>query len=239
MDNYIRDYIFKDYPERYQNIVKLNNNISSLKKIKRPFLIEFLGSCRSGKSTSIELISDVFRKNGLKVLVVDEEKVKETKSINESRTKKMNADSLDYTNKVIAEKIALYDEFVKEDMDIIIFDRGINDEFIWLNTFGAEENKIKEYDKKLQTRYVDMLIILTCDVEVSLKRKYLNSLSVMVSKWTNQETMSKYLNSLETVFKYLKKHAKKIERLDSSNSDKIEVALDLCEKIVENIGNKA
>ena len=83
-----------------------------------------------------------------------------------------------------------------------------------------------------------MLLILTCDIEISLKRKYLNSLSIMVNKWTNQETMQKYLDSLDEVFPYLEHHAKKIAQFDSSNVDKVDVALDLCNKIVENISNE-
>jgi len=238
MDNYIKETIFKDYQKRYQDIVLLNENIKNLKISKKPYLIEFLGSCRSGKSTSIELIADVFRKNGFKVLLVDEEKVKETKKVNENRNQKMSVDSLNYTQRVIEEKFFLYDNFTQEDYDIIIFDRGINDEFIWLKTFGAESKEIEDYHQRLDYRYVDMLLILTRDIEISLKRKYLNSLSIMVNKWTNQETMQKYLDSLDEVFPYLEHHAKKIAQFDSSNVDKVDVALDLCNKIVENISNE-
>ena len=167
-----------------------------------------------------------------------EEKVKETKKVNENRNQKMSVDSLNYTQRVIEEKFFLYDNFTQEDYDIIIFDRGINDEFIWLKTFGAESKEIEDYHQRLDYRYVDMLLILTCDIEISLKRKYLNSLSIMVNKWTNQETMQKYLDSLDEVFPYLEHHAKKIAQFDSSNVDKVDVALDLCNKIVENISNE-
>ena len=169
---------------------------------------------------------------------MDEEKVKETKKVNENRNQKMSVDSLNYTQRVIEEKFFLYDNFTQEDYDIIIFDRGINDEFIWLKTFGAESKEIEDYHQRLDYRYVDMLLILTCDIEISLKRKYLNSLSIMVNKWTNQETMQKYLDSLDEVFPYLEHHAKKIAQFDSSNVDKVDVALDLCNKIVENISNE-
>lgn len=200
MKNYIKAVIFKDKQKRYDELVELNERIKKIKISNKPYLVEFLGSCRSGKSTSIKLIADVLRKNGLNVLVVDEEQVKLTKAINENREKKMNIDSLNYTNNIIQEKLMMYDNFCEKDFDIIIFDRGINDEFIWLKTFGADEKEIEKYNQKLSNRYVDLLVILTCNVDISLKRKYFNSLSVMPNKWTNSDTMSKYLESLKVVF---------------------------------------
>lgn len=237
MEEYIRNVIFNGNEQRYNDLVNLSERIQNIKISNKPYLIEFLGSCRSGKSTTIELISDVFRKNGLNVLVVDEEQVKLTKAINENREKKMNIDSLNYTNNIIEEKVLMYDSFCKEDADIIIFDRGINDEFIWLDTFGANEKELEEYNQKLNDRYVDTIIILTCEVEVSLKRKYLNSLSVMPNKWTNHETMSKYLESLDDVSKYFYAHSKKILKFDSTNVDKIQSALNISNKIIDDISD--
>lgn len=235
MDEYIKNVVFEDNQERYQKLVELNQKIENIKLKKKPLLIEFLGSARSGKSTSIELIADVFRKHGLNVFVADEETVKLTKAVNENRNKKMQVDSLDYTNQVIEEKLLLYDNFYQNNSDIIIFDRGINDEFIWLDTFGATSSKIKEYDNKLKNRKVDILIIQTCEVDISLKRKYFNSLSILPNKWTNSETLTKYLKGLENVSKYIQKHAEIIYNIDSSNRDKVEVAIDICNQIIANI----
>lgn len=62
----------------------------------------------------------------------------------------MQIDSLQYTNKVIEEKLIIYEATSTQDYDIIIYDRGVNDEFVWLDVFDANENQIKEYDKKLE-----------------------------------------------------------------------------------------
>lgn len=239
MEDYIKEYIFKNKVSRYNELVELNETLENIKFSKKPFLIEFLGSARSGKSTSIELIADVFRKHGLSVLVVDEETVKVTKEINKNRNKKMTVDSLNYTNQVIEEKILLYDNFYQKEEDIIIFDRGINDEFIWLDTFGASISQIQKYDKKLGERYVDTLIIQTCDADVSLKRKYFNSLSILPNKWTNKETLTKYLNGLSKSFPYFEKHANKIHKIDSSKKDKVGVALTICKQIIKDIEDKS
>lgn len=239
MENYIKNHIFKNKKSRYKELVELNEQLENIKINKKPFLIEFLGSARSGKSTSIELIADVLRKHGLKVLVVDEETVKLTKEINKNRNKKMKVDSLDYTNQVIEEKILLYDNFYEKDEDIIIFDRGINDEFIWLDTFGATSDKLKEYDQKLQKRSVDTLIIQICDVDISLERKYFNSLSILPNKWTNEETLTKYLESLDKVSKYFDKHTSRIYKLDSSREDKVGIAITICKQIIKDIENES
>lgn len=165
MENYIKNVIFKNKEDLYKHLKELSENLRKISFKKRPILIEFIGTCRSGKSTSINLIQDVLIKNGLNVLVIDEEYVKITKEINQNRNMKMNTDSLTYTSNVINEKISIYDNTSQNDYDIIIYDRGINDEFIWLDTFGATKKDIEDYDVKLQKRYVDLLIIMTCSVE--------------------------------------------------------------------------
>lgn len=237
MENYIRDVIFEGKEDLYFELDKLSENIKKIVLKKRPFLIEFTGTCRSGKSTSIELISDVLIKNGLKVLVVDEEYVGVTKDINHNRDKKMTTNSLDYTNNVIEEKISIYDETIKEYYDIIIYDRGINDEFVWLDIFDASIDEIDRYDKRLSNRGMDLLVIMTCSVESSLKRKYLNSLSVLPSKWTNKETLEKYLFGLDRAEDYFDAHSKEIYKIETDEKDKILVALDIANEIVKKLNN--
>lgn len=238
MDNYIRDIIFKDNKEIYNKLDILNKKIKNLKIKDKPYLIEFLGSSRSGKTTTIDLIVDVLRKNGLKVDKVDEESIRLTNNINKNRKEKMNINSLDYTNKIIEKKINLYDKYKKNNSDIVIFDRGVNDEFTWLYTFNADNQILEKYNRKLKNRNVNTLIILTCDIEISLKRKYLNSLSIMPNKWTNYETLKTYLNGIEKVYKYFLNHSVNIEKIDTSNKDKVIVALNICNMIINNIENK-
>lgn len=233
MDNYIKEIIFKNKQELYENLAKLSENIKKITIKKKPFLIEFTGTGRSGKTTAIELIQDVFIKNGLKVLAVDEEYVKVTKEINHNRNKKMNVDSLQYTNNVIEEKLDIYENTSVKDYDIIIYDRGINDEFVWLDVFNATKREIEEYDKKLGKKYIDLLIIMTCSSDTTLKRKYLNSLSIMPTKWTNKETMEKFLKGLEKSEEYFSNHCKNIYKIDTDEASKVEVALNIANKIIE------
>lgn len=235
MNDYIKNVIFKNKEDLYRNLKQLSENIKNISVKKRPFLIEFVGTCRSGKSTSIDLIQDVLIKNGLKVLVVDEEYVKITKEINHNRSKKMNVDSLEYTNNIIEEKLSIYNNTSSEDYDIVIYDRGINDEFIWLDIFGGDKKDIDNYDIKLQERYVDLLIIMTCSIDVTLKRKYLNSLSILPSKWTNKETMEKYLNSLNKFNHFFDRHSRCIYNIHTDEKDKVIVALTIANKIIDTI----
>ncbi len=86
MEEYIKNVIYRDNQEKYNQLFLLNNKIKNTPHLKRPFLVEFLGTCRSEKSTSIEIICDVFRKNGLIVKVIDEEYIEWIKDINEDRT---------------------------------------------------------------------------------------------------------------------------------------------------------
>lgn len=233
MNKYIKEVIFENKQELYEDLTKLSENIKKITLKKKPFLIEFTGTARSGKTTAIDLIQDVFIKNGLKVLVVDEEYVKVTKEINHNRNKKMNVDSLQYTNNVIEEKLIIYESTSIQDYDIIIYDRGINDEFVWLDVFNATQKDIEEYDKKLGKKYIDLLIIMTCSSDTTLKRKYLNSLSIMPTKWTNKETMEKFLKGLEKSQIYFNNHCKNMYKIDTDEVDKVTIALNIANKIIE------
>lgn len=233
MDNYIKEVIFENKQELYEDLAKLSENIKKITVKEKPFLIEFTGTGRSGKTTAIDLIQDVFIKNGLKVLVVDEEYVKVTKEINHNRNKKMNVDSLQYTNNVIEEKLTIYENTSIQDYDIIIYDRGINDEFVWLDVFNATQKDIEEYDKKLEKKYIDLLIIMTCSSDTSMKRKYLNSLSIMPTKWTNKETMENFLKGIEKSEKYFDNHCKNIDKINTDEIDKVTIALNIANKIIE------
>ena len=55
--------------------------------------------------------------------------------------------------------------------------------FSIVDVFDANENQIKEYDKKLEKKHIDLLIIMTCSSDTSLKRKYLNYffISIMIN----------------------------------------------------------
>lgn len=220
--------IFNKDINTYNELINLNSQLKSNNSNKKR-LIEFLGSARSGKSTTIERISELFRKNGRIVEVIDEEYVKITKEINKNPNKKQQINSLDYTNKVIEEKLNIYDYCSKIEANIIIFDRGINDEFNWLKTFG--EDNCNLYDVELGKRKVDLLIIQTCNVMTSLKRKYQNSLSLVPTKWTNYEVCTAYLNAISKNEKYFNKHSDNIFKIDTSNMTTMEASLLIAKEI--------
>ncbi|MDD4406802.1 MAG: AAA family ATPase [Bacilli bacterium] len=190
-----------------------------------------MGSARSGKSTAIERISELLRKYDRKVEIIDEEYVKVTKDINKNPNKKQKINSLDYTNRVKEEKISIYDYVKEKKADVIIFDRGINDEFNWLKTFG--EDNCESYNLKLRKRKVDLLIIETCDVMTSLKKKYQNSLSLVPTKWTNYEVCTAYLKSIEKNYDYFNKHTNKIFKIDTSNIKVIEASILITNEILK------
>lgn len=104
---------------------------------------------------------------------------------------------------------------------------------MWLDVFNANKRDIEEYDKKLGKKYIDLLIIMTCSSDTTLKRKYLNSLSIMPTKWTNKETMEKFLEGLEKSEKYFSNHCKNLYKIDTDESSKVEVALNITNKIIE------
>lgn len=222
--------MFKEDPELYDELIAINKQLNEkINNDKKPILIEFSGSARSGKTSVIKSIAEVLRKYDNNVEVIDEEFFKITKDINKNSKKKKEINSLDYTKELIKQKIDTYDYAKKLEADIVFWDRGINDEFNWLKTFGEKDCKF--YDKKLGKRKVDLLIMQVCDVMTSLKRKYGNSLYIKPNKWTNYEVCSAYLKAVDENSNYFDKHANNILKIDTSDLKIIEASIIIIKEI--------
>ncbi|MCX8075182.1 MAG: ATP-binding protein [Clostridia bacterium] len=241
--NFIKDIVFKENSELYNQLFKLNKKIKRKKKstsISKPFIIEFMGPARSGKTSCITMVADFFRKYNYSVEVVDEEHVDITKIINNDYTKKKETNSLDYTKLVIEEKKAIFDYASKLNVDIIIFDRGINDEFNWLKAFSDSnmtDKYLEDYTSVLADRKVDLLIIQKCNVLTCLKRKHFNTLSLLPNKWTNYETLNNYNQAITQNNIFFKKHSNLIYTLNTEKTSIVNTSIKIANKILDIIGN--
>ena len=77
-DEYLKNVIFKDNISEYDKLLKIKYKVKELVKLnsvmqnKKPFVIEFTGTPRTGKTTIINNLYDLFTKAGIKVSMLEE-----------------------------------------------------------------------------------------------------------------------------------------------------------------------
>ncbi|MBR1883743.1 MAG: HD domain-containing protein [Clostridia bacterium] len=141
----------------------------------KPFVIEFLGTMRSGKSSGIYALFELLKKAGFSTKIIDEyttskEFKEELRPKYEGFTKELHEEIL----KNVALKI---EEAKKEGYDFILIDRGLNDRLIWLYRLYAIQEKIdiEEYQEILKnwqevaTNLTDLVVRYSIKAETAMK----------------------------------------------------------------------
>lgn len=171
----------------------------------RPFVIELLGTPRTGKTTIINNILDFFKKGGFKVSYFKELATSEFyDTVNHLPLYERNMAIIDEIAKQLQsvrsdsfergwQARKLKTRTIKNDVDtrvfdktgdIVVFDRGINDRLIWFRRLlDKGEISREQYDEIINrfSEYLDLvncLLVYTASPEVSLKRDYISSLAL-------------------------------------------------------------
>lgn len=212
---FLKDTIFCDNPDYYKKLKQLHamkvecQRLKSLCSLSKPFVIEFSGTPRTGKTTTINNLYDFFKKGGFKVEIIEE--FTTSKYYKENLKKKIDFMNIGDGNIAIVEEVyKQLQESLKMDKDIIFIDRSINDRQIWNyrrymkgdmteGQYCVTRDKYKVISKQL----IDFLLITYADPIVSLKRDYLSSLALEKRSFLNLENIEEYnqcLNDLRELF---------------------------------------
>ena len=198
-----------------------------LYKKRRPIVIEFSGSPKSGKTSGINSLMQFFKRNDLKVKDVRE-------SAGVCRVKDKHSplfnlwtacDSIKSLVGVLESERALY--------DVVILDRGIFDAmcwFQWLFNSGKMSGKMKQImDQFLSMEeliaYIDIVFAYTAQPEVSIEREYASLLTDIPGSIMNREILTEYLAAVEQTAAAAEENAlfRKIHTIDTSDKTQNEV----------------
>lgn len=243
-DLFLKDTIFKDEDEYYEKLKKLNAQKLELKKLKslcslsKPFVIEFSGTPRTGKTTTINNLCDFFKKGGFDVSIVEE--FTTSKYYKEVLKKEFEGKSLEEVHiKILEEVYEQLQEALNCDKEIILIDRSLNDRQIWnyRRYLKGEfsENKyqeIKEKYKNISKELIDFLVITYADSLTSLKRDYLSSLSLEKRNFLNTHNIDEYNSSLKDLEDLFNESVDDFLLFDTSSSSLNDVAVEVASKIM-------
>ena len=212
----LKDFLFSDDFDYYSKLKKLHSYKKELVKLKglcelsSPYVIEFSGTPRTGKTSTINNLYDFFKKGGFDVSVLEEF----TTSKYYKEILKEQFDGLSRGDR----NIKIVDEVFKQllcakhsESDIILVDRSLNDRQIW-NYWCYCDGAIDEKTyNRLRSKYltlsrgmIDCLVMTYASSDVSLKRDYVNSLALEERNFLNIENIDRFncsLNELDSLFK--------------------------------------
>ena len=243
-DLFLRDIIFIDNKNYYTKLKQLHamkielQRLKSLCSLPKPFVIEFSGTPRTGKTTTINNLYDFFKKGGFKVEIVEE--FTTSKYYKENLKEKFDQMNLgDRDIAIIDEIYKQLQKSLESDKDIILIDRSINDRQIWnyrryVRGEMPEEQYLNARDKykAISKELIDFLFVTYTDPLISLKRDYVSSLALEKRNFLNQENIEEYNNCLNALHGLFSESVDSTLLLDTSNIELNDVSIEATSQIL-------
>ena len=247
-DLYLRDTIFGGNRDYYEKLRKLHackielQRLKALSSLRKPFVIEFTGTPRTGKTTAINNLYDFFKKGGFNVSIIEEF----TTSKRYKEELKDRLDKMDLGDRNIAILEYVYQELcnaLESNRDIVIIDRSINDRQIWnYIRFTKGEMSEEQYnaarEKYIKTGLIDFLVVTYADALTSLRRDYNSSLALEERRFLNKENIDDFNGALKSLEGLLKDGAEDVRILDTTSMNMKDVSIEVASQIMPAIRKK-
>jgi len=204
---------------------------------RRPIVIEFSGSPKSGKTTCINSLELFLKRNGSKVQIVQERA-----SICPVADKKSPMFNIWTSCMSITQMIASLEQKVAT-CDVLILDRGVFDAFCWFDWLHSKK-AISHYNKTaienflsidLLINRIDIVFAFTVNPDISIEREYANLLTDMPGTIMSKNTLAEYLRSVRRVIEQKNHYFHKIFEIDTSDKEPDNVGKEVTEMTLETL----
>jgi len=249
-DEYNKEVIFKDKEEEYKKLLNLHYRKLEIYKMskfiinKKPYIIEFTGTPRTGKTTLINNLLDFFKKAGFKVSVIEEF------TTSKKYKKEIYPLLKDKYKNIVNTEIPKYvlqelEETIKENPDIIIIDRSLFDRLIWVDRLhiknGMSDEEYNDYKKKyipLIKEKIDIIISTYTDSITALKRDYNANLSLENRNFLNEDNVNEYNKSLLNMKELAIEENIDLKLFDTTNESIRETSFKVADEILKSMRDK-
>jgi ADP-ribose pyrophosphatase YjhB (NUDIX family) len=218
-----------DKKQRIKQLESLAQEVLELKQLRdqrRPLLIEFCGSPKSGKSTSITALDIFLRRNNFRTVVLTE-----PASVCPVDNKKHPAFNL-WTLAAASSEIISHLHASKDEVDIIISDRGVFDSlcwFDWLNKNPSHtESHLDDNSFKKLTEFIlmdawidplDLIYVFQVDPATSILREYASLLTEKPGSIMNPKVLKGFNQSIERAVSEYGNFFRRIEHIRTDIND--------------------
>lgn len=208
---------------------------------RRPIVIEFSGSPKSGKSSCISSLDIFLRRNKFKTIILTERA--SVCPINNKFDPLFNVwtgcSSLNQLSEIL--------DSSGRDYDIVIMDRGFFDSlcwFEWQKTHGFLREE--DYDRFVgfftAPRFrmmVDLVLLFSASPKVSIDREYKNLLTRKEGSIMRENVLSSYLDASRQAEKKHKKMFRAIEEHNTDKNDQNGVSYEVTKKVLNKLNEVA
>lgn len=242
--------VFENELEYYDKLNKLHAQKEELKTLKKlcnlskPFVIEFCGTPRTGKTTILNNLYDFFKKGEFNIELIEE--LTTSKNYKEVLLPSIEKESVeDLCVAIIEESEKQIRTALNRENDIILIDRSLTDRAIWnyqkLLENEMSEEKYKEITKKysqISSELIDMLIVTYVDSNNCLKRDYINHLALEERKFLNIKNIENYNNAMIEITKKIDQNIETVYKIDTTNILLRDSSVNIAENIMPTIRKK-
>lgn len=225
-----------------EELQKIAENVLSLKaerRQKHPIVIEFSGSPKAGKTSCINSLELFLKRNGFTVRIVQERA-----SVCPVSNKQSPMFNLWTACTSLSGLIGTLED-KKNQVDVLILDRGVFDAlcwFDWLVTSGKMENEqrlIAESFLLMEdiVKTIDIVFSFCVEPDVSIEREYATLLTDKTGTIMNKKVLSEYSNSINRIIETKKKHFHSVFAIDTTNKNQDEVGKEVTEITLNTLKN--
>lgn len=230
--NYITD---KERLEKLELLHKKKYELKALidkQKEKTPFVVEFAGMPRTGKTVTTERVFEFFKMADYKVL-----RTKEPAQIVKERYDTKSLSGVEFNDKTLEISKEELDYCKLQKPDIILQDRGVFDNYIWYQmmyergqiSYDTYLKKIKDMNEVVEDN--DLLFLMTAKPEIIIQRDYLDQIFLEPRKKTTVEGVSQLKQGMFNLYNKMKVEG--VVLLDTSYIDETETAINISDTIID------
>lgn len=241
---------FKNNEDTLRRLEQLHKKKYELKKLidcsqhSEPFIVEFSGLPRTGKSESLDKVYEFFKQANIKI-----EKTKEPAQIikdSMSKEEVSKMTNLEFNNKTLEISRNELENIISQRPSIIIQDRGIIDNYFWyqmmydegqIDLYTYEEILLNLSSDLIKT---DQLFLMFARPEIIILRDYINQIYLEDRKKTTIERVEKLRDGFFHLIPIIKKNypIDRLNNLDTSDISEIETSIIIADRIIDGINKK-
>ncbi len=246
-NEYVKNIIFKDNIDEYnllKNIHYRKEEVFKLKNVlskKKPYVIEFTGTPRTGKTSLINNLKDFFKKKGFSVCIIEEFTTSlkyKTQIYPILKNKSKNVVNTEIPKYVLKD----LDDAINSKYDVIIVDRSLFDRLIWVDRLflkkGMSDEEYNEYKSiyiPLIKEKINIIVSLYTDSLTCLKRDYHANLSLENRTFLNEDNVNEYNKSLLNMEKLSIKENINFKMFDTTNKNQREISFEVIDSILSDM----
>lgn len=185
---------------------------------KRPVVIEFCGSPKSGKSSAITSLSIFLKRNGYRVRVLQE--YASVCPISDKQDWLFNT----WTACRSLASLLPYLDPHSSDVDVVLMDRGILDALCWFTWLEREERLERQTARSISgllqigrfREAIDLVFVFLADPDKSIEREYANLLTWKSGSIMNAPVLKSYRDAVVSTVSRQGRGFKKVVTIDTS-----------------------